>query len=83
MLHMPKIIYTKNWAILLKIEGGVDFFAGSWVIIFFLPNQQKNDVFRPKNGQFLTIFGENFRNHRNHLNTLYDQFLGQLKHFWA
>jgi len=27
MLNMPKIIYTKNWAILLKIEGGVDFFA--------------------------------------------------------
>ena len=28
-------------------------------------------------------FAENFRSHRNHLNTIYGKFLGQLKHFWA
>ena len=58
LLNMPKIIYTKNWTILGKIEGGVDFFARSWGINFFFCRVGKKRGFSPKNRQ---IFGEIFQ----------------------
>ena len=43
----------------------------------------KNDVFWPKIDQFFAFLAEILEINKNHLNTLYDQFLGQLKHFWG
>ena len=55
MLNMPNIIYTKNWVILGKIEGGVDFFAQTWGTRFFWKIGKKTGPFRPQSTQFFTI----------------------------
>ena len=52
-------------------------------MIFFLLTSAKIAVFWPKIGQFLPFLAEIFVINKNHLNTLYDQFSGQLDRFWG
>ena len=82
MLNMPKIIYTKNWAILGKIEGGVDFFARSWGTYFFRKSAKNQVLFGQKVTNFLPLFFKNPIN-KNHQFTYHDQILGQLEHYWV
>ena len=83
LLNIPKIIYTKNWTISGKIEGGVDFFARSWGINFFFAESAKKGVFHLKIGKFLAKFSKNFQFNKKCLITLCDKILGQMGHFLA
>ena len=52
-------------------------------VCIFRPNQQKNEVFRPKIGQFFGNFFENFQINKYHIITLSDKIVGQLEHFFS
>ena len=69
VINTPEITYKKIWAILIKIEGPDTISAE--VLLQFCSD------FAP----IFSDFAENFRTQRNHINTTYGRFLGQLKHF--
>ena len=63
------------------ISGQIGLFSVKFLFLFFFVDIDKNEVFQPKIGQFLKFLVENLRINRNHLNTLNDQFPGQLDRF--